>query len=107
MRNVGGAPDDEATAASPRRWALFGLLWGLIALSNPSLLLFLPACGLWMLFGAAQFSAAFGKAVLAGVVFLMCLAPWAWRNWVVFHAFIPIRGNFGAELYLGNAPESI
>ena len=41
------------------------------------------------------------------LVFLACLAPWAWRNWKVFHAFIPIRGNFGAELYLGNAPESI
>ena len=50
---------------------------------------------------------AFGNAVLAGVVFFACLAPWAWRNWTVFHAFIPIRGNFGAELYLGNAPESI
>ncbi len=89
------------------RWMLFGLLWGLIALSNPSLLLILPVCGLWMLFGAARLSAAFGKAVLAGVVFLACLSPWAWRNWTVFHAFIPIRGNFGAELYLGNAPESI
>ncbi len=100
----------EPATANPqttRRWLLFGLLWGLIALSNPSLLLFLPVCGLWMLLGAKQKSAAFGKAVLAGLVFLACLAPWAWRNWTVFHAFIPIRGNFGAELYLGNAPESI
>jgi len=90
-----------------RRWLLFGLLWGVIALSNPSLLLFLPVCGLWMLLGAPRKSAAFAKAVLAGIIFLACLAPWAWRNWTVFHAFIPIRGNFGAELYLGNAPESI
>jgi 4-amino-4-deoxy-L-arabinose transferase-like glycosyltransferase len=100
----------EPAGANPQttqRWLLFGLLWGLIALSNPSLLVFLPVCGLWMLIGAAQLSAAFGKAVLAGVIFLACLAPWAWRNWTVFHAFIPIRGNFGAELYLGNAPESI
>jgi 4-amino-4-deoxy-L-arabinose transferase-like glycosyltransferase len=104
-RGVGGpAGVDPQTA---RRWLLFGLLWGLIALSNPSLLLFLPACGLWMVFGAARKPAAFGRAALAGAVFLACLAPWAWRNWIVFHAFIPIRGNFGAELYLGNAPESI
>ncbi len=89
------------------RWLAFGLLWGLIALSNPSLLLFLPVCGIWMLLGARQRSRVFGKAVLAGVVFVACLTPWAWRNWTVFHAFIPIRGNFGAELYLGNAPESI
>ena len=101
-----GEPPDE-NPQTTRRWLLFGLLWGLIALSNPSLLLFLPVCGLWMLSGAQRKSPAFGKAVLAGVVFGACLAPWAWRNWMVFHAFIPIRGNFGAELYLGNAPESI
>jgi 4-amino-4-deoxy-L-arabinose transferase-like glycosyltransferase len=104
VRGIGETGESPQTT---RRWLLFGLLWGLIALSNPSLLLFLPVCGLWMLFGAKQTSAAFGKAVLAGVIFLACLAPWAWRNWTVFHAFIPIRGNFGAELYLGNAPESI
>jgi 4-amino-4-deoxy-L-arabinose transferase-like glycosyltransferase len=105
VRGIGGsaAKDGQTT----RRWLLFGLLWGLIALSNPSLLLFLPVCGVWMLFGAERKFVAFGKAVLAGMVFLACLTPWAWRNWNVFHAFIPIRGNFGAELYLGNAPESI
>ncbi len=101
-----GSPTSEDPQTT-RRWLLFGLLWGLIALSNPSLLLFLPVCGLWMLFGAQRKSTAFGKAVLSGFVFLACLAPWALRNWSVFHAFIPIRGNFGAELYLGNAPESI
>jgi 4-amino-4-deoxy-L-arabinose transferase-like glycosyltransferase len=105
VRGIGETAGENPQAT--RRWLLFGLLWGLIALSNPSLLLFLPVCGLWMLFGAQRKSPAFGKAVLAGVVFVACLAPWAWRNWIVFHAFIPIRGNFGAELYLGNAPESI
>ena len=58
-----------------RRWVLFGLLWGLIALSNPSLLLFLPVCGLWMLFGAKDKSTAFAEAVLAGIVFLAVSAP--------------------------------
>jgi len=105
VRGVGKASDENPQMT--RRWLLFGLLWGLIALSNPSLLLFLTVCGLWMLIGAKRKSEALGKAILAGVVFLGCLAPWAWRNWTVFHAFIPIRGNFGAELYLGNAPESI
>jgi hypothetical protein len=31
-------------------------------------------------------------------------APWAIRNALVFHAFVPFRSNFGAELYLGNGP---
>ncbi len=105
VRGIGGSQglDGQTT----RRWLLFGLFWGLIALSNPSLLLFLPVCGVWMLFGAQRKPVAFGKAVLAGIVFVACLAPWAWRNWNVFHTFIPVKGNFGAELYLGNAPESI
>jgi 4-amino-4-deoxy-L-arabinose transferase-like glycosyltransferase len=114
VRGIGEQPDfggvGQLSAEDPqrtRRWLLFGLLWALIALSNPSLLLFLPLCGLWMLWGARSKPSAVLRAVLAGVVFLACLTPWAWRNWTVFHAFIPIRGNFGAELYLGNAPESI
>jgi 4-amino-4-deoxy-L-arabinose transferase-like glycosyltransferase len=106
VRGIGDETAEENSQPT-RRWLIFGMLWGGIALSNPSLLLFLPVCGLWMLFGAPNKSTAFPKSVLAGVIFLACLAPWAWRNWIVFHAFIPIRGNFGAELYLGNAPESI
>jgi 4-amino-4-deoxy-L-arabinose transferase-like glycosyltransferase len=107
VRGIGETLDKNNDTQTIRRWVLFGLLWGLIALSSPSPLLFLPVCGVWMLLGAQRPSVAFGRAVLAGVVFVACLAPWAWRNWTVFHAFIPIRGNFGAELYLGNAPESI
>ncbi len=105
VRGIDEPPDENPQTI--RRWLLFGLLWGLIALSNPSLLLFLPVCGVWMLLGAKRRFRAFSNAVLAGIVFFACVAPWAWRNWTVFHAFIPIRGNFGAELYLGNAPESI
>jgi 4-amino-4-deoxy-L-arabinose transferase-like glycosyltransferase len=107
VRRIGEIRGEDNAAQMTRRWLLFGLLWGLIALSNPSPLLFLPVCGIWMLLGAQHKSIALGQALLAGVVFLACLAPWAGRNWKVFHAFIPIRGNFGAELYLGNAPESI
>ena len=45
------------------------------------------------------------QRLLAGVVFALCLAPWTWRNWQVFHAFIPIRRNFGAELWVHNGPQ--
>jgi hypothetical protein len=27
------------------------------------------------------------------------MGPWIVRNWVAFHAFVPMRSNFGAELY--------
>jgi Dolichyl-phosphate-mannose-protein mannosyltransferase len=91
---------------STRRWLLFGLLWGLIALSNSSLLLFLPACGVWILLGAPDKSAAVVRAALACIVCLAVIAPWIYRNWRVFHAFIPMRSNLGAEFYTGSGPGS-
>jgi hypothetical protein len=96
-----------------KSWALFGFLWGLIALSDPSLCLFLPVCGLWILFGrkseeagSAQvpMSARVMGATLAGLIFLACLTPWTLRNERVFHKLVPLRANFGVELYLGNGP---
>jgi hypothetical protein len=46
------------------------------------------------------------NATLALLVFAACLAPWIHRNWQQFHTFIPLRGNFGAELYMGDGPGS-
>ena len=103
VRGIG----EDPTLRNPqttRRWALFGLLWALIALSNPSLILFLPVCGLWMFIGAKNKPQTLLRSTLAAVVFLLCLSPWAWRNWQVFHAFIPLRSNFGAELNMASNP---
>ena len=41
------------------------------------------------------------------MVCLALIAPWSWRNWEAFHHFVPLRGNFGAELYLGNGPGAV
>jgi 4-amino-4-deoxy-L-arabinose transferase-like glycosyltransferase len=84
------------------RWASFGVLWGLTGLSNPALLILLPACGLWVLAGSPRRQ--LSGVLLAALLFTACLGPWTWRNWLVFHHFVPARGNFGAELYLGNGP---
>jgi len=86
------------------RWLGFGLVWGLLALSNPGVLLFLPVCGAWMLARGGTWTAQLPKAIAAGVVFLAMIAPWSLRNERVFHAFVPLRSNFGVELYLGNGP---
>ncbi len=96
----------DASGMTARRWALLGLLWGLTGLSNPALLIFLPVCGLWVLAGAADWKREVAGVLLAAVLFIACLGPWTWRNWVAFHHFLPTRGNFGAELYLGNGPGS-
>jgi hypothetical protein len=96
----------EPSGMTAGRWALLGLLWGLTGLSNPGLLIFLPVCWLWVLAGAPDWKRQAGGVLLAVVLFAACLGPWTWRNWAVFHHFVPTRGNFGAELYLGNGPGS-
>jgi len=101
--------DKQQVEFSPRsrttEWLLFGLLWGLIALTNPSLLSWLPFCSLWILIAqlrAESSNKAWWSAIAAGVVFLVVLSPWMIRNYVVFHRFIPLRSNFWAELRMGN-----
>jgi hypothetical protein len=85
------------------RWAAFGILSGLVVLLNSTLLLFLPVCGLWMLLGAFKTKAPIVptllRSALACALVLSCIAPWMIRNYNVFHAFIPLRGNLGAELH--------
>ena len=103
LRGCGeAAPHGEA----PRwgQWALFGLAWGLTGLSNAALLIYLPVCGLWVLMGLRPWRRPLGGVVVASLIFSTCLGLWTLRNWEAFHHFVPTRGNFGAELYLGNGP---
>jgi hypothetical protein len=103
--SIGADGGRAADGPTWRRWLGFGLVWGLIALSNPGLLLFLPVCGIWMLARSGKaWSRHLPKAIAAGLVFLALIAPWSWRNQQVFHQFVPLRTNFGAELYMGNGP---
>jgi 4-amino-4-deoxy-L-arabinose transferase-like glycosyltransferase len=89
--------------AGHRWWALFGLLWGLAALLNPALIAFLPFCGLWLWRSRRKHGLpSLRGAALAGIVFLLCLAPWLARNYRTFGLFIFVRDNLAHELWLGN-----
>ena len=108
LRGVG-----EPAGSNPqtvRRWVSLGVLWGLIGLSNSSLLLMLPFCGLWIIWPALQapftqsrsgggFARIFLGPTLAAVCCVAVVSPWVLRNWYAFHTFVPMRSNFGAELY--------
>jgi 4-amino-4-deoxy-L-arabinose transferase-like glycosyltransferase len=116
LRGIGDEPRPPRTLnLEPRtsQWLLFGLLWALIALCNSTLLLFLPVCVLWILLpnlGAPSMRfhrmGGITGPTLAALLFLACIAPWTIRNQRVFHTFIPLRGNLGAEMYMGNGPGS-
>jgi hypothetical protein len=79
-----------------------GVLWGLAILARETALYFLPLAGLWLLrrprpAGAPARAAAFVLAAVAVV------APWTWRNWAVFHAFVPVSTAGGQNLFQGNS----
>jgi len=105
MRGVGSAAPEQPRV---RDWAAFGLMWGAISMTNPTLLLMAPVEGLWILAASPRRQWVRGAAltVLSGVLCAAVAAPWAIRNERVFHAFIPTRGNLGAEIALAWAPAS-
>jgi 4-amino-4-deoxy-L-arabinose transferase-like glycosyltransferase len=41
-------------------------------------------------------------SAVAGLVVICLIAPWTYRNWVIFHRFIPISGGGGLAYFNGN-----
>lgn len=105
MKRIGHDPTLPEGMTS-RNWARFGFTWGLLALSNPSVLLFLPFSGLWLLLWPGQPKRPWVQAAFAGTIFWLMLTPWIVRNYEVFGEFIPLRSNFGVEFHLGNGPDA-
>jgi 4-amino-4-deoxy-L-arabinose transferase-like glycosyltransferase len=90
-----------------RGWAIFGALWGIAGLANPSLLAFLPACGIWIWWRRHRRGLpSIGGVVLASAVFVLVLSPWLVRNHRVFGHFVFIRNDFGLQFRLGNSKDA-
>ena len=79
-----------------------GLWWGLASLFSPILGFVFGAIIVYEIFAMRRHA---GLAPLLAA-FAAIQAPWAIRNWVEFHAFVPTRSNFGLELRISNRPES-
>ncbi len=88
-----------------RGWAFFGVLYGVGALANPTMLAFLPFCGLWIWRQRYRRGLpSLGGVALASVVFFLALTPWLVRNYEVFGRFVFLRDDFGLQIRLGNGP---
>jgi 4-amino-4-deoxy-L-arabinose transferase-like glycosyltransferase len=86
-----------------KRWARFGLLWGVAALTNPALLAFLPAAGLYPVLKLwRRDERRFSHAAVSAVVFAVVISPWLIRNRVTLGSWVFIRDNAPFELSLGN-----
>ena len=87
------------------QWFEYGAFWGIAALSNTSVLAFLPVSGLWIWYHRWRLGKrSLGGVVLASAVFFVFITPWLYRNYRTFGQVIFLRSNFGAELRLGNGP---
>ena len=86
-----------------RGWILFGALWGVGALANPTTLSFLPFCGLWVWRQRYRRGLpSLGGLVLSSFVFILVLSPWLVRNYEAFGRLAFIRDDFGLQFRLGN-----
>lgn len=47
-----------------------------------------------------------GRLAVTGLAMAACIAPWTYRNYCVFNAFVPISTNGGVNFWMGNNPES-
>jgi len=84
-------------------WIGCGVLTGIGGLMDPVVLSVMPLLVLWMCYRRLQkkqrwFVPALAAALACGAT----VAPWMIRNHRVFHTFVPLRDNFGLELYVGN-----
>lgn len=90
-------------AAKVRTWVFFGLVFGITALSNPSVVSILPFLLLIAVRRGYQIGVpAFTRAMIAFGVFALTILPWTIRNQRVLHIAAPLRDGFWLELYAGN-----
>jgi hypothetical protein len=77
-----------------------GLLWGLAVLTRETVFYFLPVAAVWLAFRSGGPGRRRAAAFLLTAV--LVVAPWTYRNWRVFGAFVPVSTSGGQNLFQGN-----
>lgn len=103
LEDSAGAGGSENKRSAEKRWAGFGLLAGVCAMTDPIVLSVTLPLASWMCFRRLQKRLRWlNCAAVAVLVFALVVTPWFVRNYRVFHTVVPFRDNFGLELYVGN-----
>ncbi|HYA62359.1 MAG TPA: glycosyltransferase family 39 protein [Candidatus Sulfotelmatobacter sp.] len=92
-----------ADSSRPLHFALYGFLWGISLLTNPSLGALLPFLLALVFFRHREANPQKLRLLLlaAAALLVICL-PWTTRNYLQFHRFVPLRSNFAYEFWSGN-----
>jgi 4-amino-4-deoxy-L-arabinose transferase-like glycosyltransferase len=84
------------------RWISFGVLWGVIILTNTALLAVLPFCLIWLSFRLPQPVRQIPRMAVCGLVAALLVSPWLIRNYEVFGKFVFVRDNLPLEMHMAN-----
>ncbi|WP_066717193.1 hypothetical protein [Sphingomonas pituitosa] len=84
-----------------------GLTGALLFFINPALGLAGYAMIGLLLLRKAPLRSWIAHGALLAALLVAVLAPWTIRNYEVFGRFLPLRGNFGLELAIGNHPAAL
>jgi hypothetical protein len=96
-----------ATTGRARDWSVYGLLWGVVLMTNAALLSLLPPLLGWAAYRTWRTGLpALRNAALACGVIVLCCIPWTVRNYVVFGSIVPLRSALGLQLWVGNNPDA-
>jgi len=96
-------PDD---APRNRKWIGFGLLWGVIALTNTAVLSMLPFCLLYLMWHLPRRFQQLAGAGLCILATALMVTPWLARNYSVFGKFVFVRDNLPLEMHTANNDRS-
>jgi hypothetical protein len=90
-------------APSAVLWLLFGFLAAVTGLTNTTLLSVFPFFWIWLWLSYRSNGRSCRTLLISSVgIFIFALLPWTIRNYEVFHRLMPVRDNFGLELWIGN-----
>jgi 4-amino-4-deoxy-L-arabinose transferase-like glycosyltransferase len=92
--------------AARRDWIAFGLLWGLIALTNTTIIILLPFLLGWLIYQLPASSRRISGPAICLLMIALCVTPWTLRNARTFGTFIFIRDNLPLELHEANNDSS-
>jgi 4-amino-4-deoxy-L-arabinose transferase-like glycosyltransferase len=84
------------------RWLFLGVLTGIAALTNTTLLSIFPFFWVWLWIKYRRQGRSCSKMLLASIALcILTVLPWTIRNYITFHRLMPMRDNFGLELWVG------
>jgi len=90
------------------RWTGYGLLWGFELMTNAAFASIAPFLLLWLALRLRAARRAWIRLPgLAAAALVLVCAPWTIRNYAVFHTWVPLRPNFGFELWRFNNPAGL